>query len=168
MLGARIGCYSLMTTRLTTLILSATAAIALLLVASPPAGAKASDAVDACGAIDRGDLTATVPLEVQSNIFMTVTTSHGPFPVRCGNGVTAGAVHIEVKHRVPNWGDALSCIKKVIDRAPGQPNRNGKTNYELAVAPGNVFTVVRGDIGIITAYPSGGDLENKWRQCSVS
>ncbi|HTF48513.1 MAG TPA: hypothetical protein VK735_13775 [Pseudonocardia sp.] len=155
-------------TTIARLTLSALATIALLLAASPPAVAKATDAVDACGATDRGDLTATVPPEVQSKIFMTVTTSHGPLPVRCGNGVTTGAVHIEVKHRVPNWGDALSCIKKVIDRTPGQPNKNGKTNYALAVAPGNVFTVVRGDIGIITAYPSGGDLENKWRQCSVS
>jgi len=99
---------------------------------------------------------------------MTVTTSKGPLPIRCGNGVTAGAVHIEVKHSVPDWGDALSCIKKVIDRAPEQSSNNGKTNYELTIGPGNVFTVVRGDIGIITAYPSGGDLENKWRQCSVS
>src|SRR5882757_2624746 len=148
--------------------LSVAAAIAVLLSASPPAAAKATDAVDACGATDRGDLTATVPTEVQSKIFMTVTTMEGPFPIRCGNGVTAGAVHIEVKHSVPSWGDALSCIKKVIDRTPGQPNKNGKTSYEVTIAPGNFVTIVRGDIGIITAYPSGGDLENKWRQCSVS
>jgi len=130
--------------------------------------AKSTDALQACGAVDMGNLTAKVPDDVQDKVFMMLDTPKGRFPIKCGNGITSGAVHIEVKHGVPDWGDALSCIKKVISRAPEKASGSGKANYQLTIAPGNVFTVVRGSIGIITAYPSGGDLENKWRQCSVS
>jgi hypothetical protein len=154
--------------RFTVLVSAPFIMLALMLATAPSALAQSTDAAQACGATNVTNLAAVVPTETQGKLFLNLETGKAAFPILCGNGRTTGAVHIEVKHSVPDWADALSCMKKVISRASAEPGKSGKTNYALAIAPGNVVTVVRGTVGIIAAYPSGGDLENKWRQCSTS
>ncbi|TQM08960.1 hypothetical protein FB558_4699 [Pseudonocardia kunmingensis] len=58
---------------------------------------------------------ADVPAEYQDGYFMSIPTAvGGPVVLLCGNGTSTGAVHIEVKHDVPNWADALNCIENAM------------------------------------------------------
>lgn len=143
---------------------------AAVAIAAPatPAEARATDAVNGCGAYNVGKDTATVPASTQGSTIFHANTKKGNFPIKCGNGTTWGAVHIEVKHNVPNWADALSCIDKAINRTKGifDPT-NGKTRYTYSFS-GKTVIVVRGKNGILTAYPTRTNVAAKWEACSVS
>lgn len=148
--------------------LVAAVACAGMLAFPAHAQAQATDAVQGCGATNVTSSGATVPTSNQSAEIFRVNTDDGSFPIRCGNGTTYGAVHIEVKHNVPTWGDALSCITKAINRTTGNYDAStGKTTYTYQISGGTVI-VVRGGVGIITAYPRGSGVEQKWQTCSVS
>ncbi|WP_142056814.1 hypothetical protein [Pseudonocardia kunmingensis] len=78
---------------------------------------RADDAVRACGVtqVDNVKKIADVPAEYQDGYFMSIPTAvGGPVVLLCGNGTSTGAVHIEVKHDVPNWADALNCIENAM------------------------------------------------------
>jgi hypothetical protein len=146
------------------------------LVVSPVAGstaaaalrpARADDAVRACGvtSIDEVEKVAEVPGEYQDGYFMSVPTATDPSVLLCGNGTTTGAVHIEIKHGVPNWGDALNCMENVMrhGKSTRLPDR---TRYEWQF-DGKTMIVVDGDFSMITAYPLDG-LEETWIECSAA
>lgn len=138
-----------------------------LLVSAPNAMAAANDAVVACGATNvipgQG---AAVPSDAQGKFFQYVPAQRDPAPILCGNGTTTGAVHIEVKHNVPNWAEAVTAISKAIDR--GVPNpRPEETRYSWTFRPGKTIEVVVGDASVITALPVDG-LADTWTEASVA
>ncbi|WP_380162657.1 hypothetical protein [Kineococcus sp. R86509] len=136
-----------------------------------PATAVASDAVRGCNAdhVVIGN-SAHVPDENAFRTFETLRTSKGSFAVKCGIGSVDGfgAVHIEVKHRVPNWPDALNCMKKVVQLEVGRDIPGTKKHEYSRLIPGTTTRVfvVRGPDGIVTAYPEGNNEESKWIACS--
>ena len=91
---------------------------------------RADDAVRACGVvnIDQANREADVPAEYQDGYFMSVPTTTDPVELLCGNGKTTGAVHIEIKHDVPNWSDALNCMENAIVNGKPSPGK-GRTEY---------------------------------------
>lgn len=129
--------------------------------------ARADDAVRACGvtSIDEVSKSAVVPAEYQDGYFMSVSTGVDPIVLLCGNGVTTGAVHIEVKHDVPNWGDALNCMENAVmhGKSTRLPDR---TQYEWQF-DGKTMVVVAGEYSMITAYPTDG-LAETWVECSAA
>lgn len=145
-----------------------------IVVSAGPAQAVSNDAVRACGAYDvKPGVGASVPYPTQTGKFSEVRTNKGTFKIICGNGspdTGSGAVHIEVKHLVPNWADALNCITKVINK--NKPTRIGTTTkyqYYESIPGSRTFTVIKvitGTDGIVTAYPEGSNEEAKWRECS--
>lgn len=128
---------------------------------------RADDALRACGvtSVDEARRTAVVPVEFQDGYFTAVPTAADPSVLLCGNGVTTGAVHIEVKHNVPNWADAINCMENAIrhGQASQQPDR---TVYMWRFLDKTMF-VVDGEYSVITAYPSDG-LEESWIECSAA
>lgn len=141
-------------------------------VAAPSAAAalrpaRADDAVRACGAtgIDEVNKEADVPNEYQDGYFMSVPTGVDPVELLCGNGRTTGAVHIEIKHDVPNWSDALNCMENAIVNGKSSPGR-GRTEYVWNFQDKTVVVVV-GEYSVITAYPTDG-LEETWIECSAA
>ncbi|MHA6630911.1 hypothetical protein ACU61A_36190 [Pseudonocardia sichuanensis] len=129
--------------------------------------ARADDAVRACGVTSIDDVrrVAVVPPEHQDGYFMSIPDASDPLVLLCGDGATTGAVHIEVKHDVPNWGDALNCMENAVEH--GKPTRlPDRTRYEWWLG-GKKMVVVNGDYSVITAYPSDG-LEETWIECSTA
>jgi hypothetical protein len=140
------------------------------MAASPTAGlrpARADDAVRACGAtsIDEINKEASVPVEYVDGYFMSVPTATDPVELLCGNGKTSGAVHIEVKHDVPNWSDALNCMENVIVHGKAAPGRD-RIEYTWLFGH-KVVVVVVSEYSVITAYPTDG-LEETWIECSAA
>ena len=133
-----------------------------------PANAQATDAVYGCGARSVGNESANVPPRHAKDRLWTIQTSDGPIAIRCGNGTTWGAVHVELKHEVPNWPDALTCIKKTINRGTELDGDNGKTRYVHRIRGAATVVVVVGVNGLVTAYPKGTGVVRKWRLCSAS
>lgn len=129
--------------------------------------ARADDAVRACGAtnIDQVNKEADVPAEYLDGYFMSVPTAADPVELLCGNGKTTGAVHIEIKHDVPNWGDALNCMENTILNGKSAPGK-GRTEY-VWLFGGKTMVVVVGEYSVITAYPTDG-LEETWIECSAA
>jgi hypothetical protein len=129
--------------------------------------ARADDAVRACGVTSIDDVAkvAEVPIENQDGYFMSIPTATDPTVLLCGNGTTTGAVHIEIKHDVPNWGDALNCMESAMrhGKSTRLPDR---TRYEWQF-DGKTMIVIDGDYSMITAYPSDG-LEETWIECSAA
>ena len=132
-----------------------------------PASAQATDAVYGCGARSVGNESANVPPRYVKDRLWTIQTSGDSIAIRCGNGSTWGAVHVELKHEVPNWPDALTCIKKTINRGTELDGGNGKTKYVHRIRGATVVVIV-GDNGLVTAYPKGTGVVRKWRLCSAS
>ena len=132
-----------------------------------PAGAQATDAVYGCGARSVGNESANVPPRYVKDRLWTIQTSGDSIAIGCGNGSTWGAVHVELKHEVPNWPDALTCIKKTINRGTELDGGNGKTKYVHRIRGATVVVIV-GDNGLVTAYPKGTGVVRKWRLCSAS
>lgn len=148
------------------------AVLALPFVTGPSAAAellpvRADDAVRACGVttIDQANRGADVPAEYQDGYFMSVPTATDPVQLRCGNGKTTGAVHIEIKHDVPNWGDTLNCMANAISNGKSGPGK-GRTEYVWSFG-GKTVVVVVGEYSVITAYPLDG-LEETWIECSAA
>lgn len=115
----------------------------------------------------RRQRAANVPPRHVKDRLWTIQTSDGSIAIRCGNGSTWGAVHVELKHEVPNWPDALTCIKKTINRGTELDGGNGKTKYVHRIRGATVVVIV-GDNGLVTAYPKGTGVVRKWRLCSAS
>lgn len=132
-----------------------------------PAQASTDDAQQACGASPIDSERAFVPKEVRHSRFLLIPTSKGNYVLNCGDGNDWGAVHIEMKHEVPNWADASTCIAKAIGRSQEDPTQDGKYKYVYDFTGGRVI-VIRGDNGIITAFPTGDSVVSKWRICSAS
>ena len=106
-----------------------------------------------------------MPPENQDGYFMSIPMPAGQAVLLCGNGTTTGAVHIEIKHDVPNWGDALNCMENAMTH--GKSTRlDDRTRYEWQFG-GKTMIVVDGDYSMITAYPSDG-LEDSWIECSAA
>lgn len=78
-----------------------------------------------------------------------------------------GAVHIELKHEVPNWAEALTCMRFAISYGEDEPGDKGRINYRYRFGNAQVI-VVTGELGIITAYPTGNNVSKKWSQCAAS
>lgn len=146
------------------------AAGTLCMATSVPAHAQATDAQVACGADPIDNDSAYVPAGVRSSRFARIYTSTlGYVEIKCGNGTSWGAVHIEMKHDVPDWADALTCIKKTIGRGKATERAGGKTDYLYSFTGGTVFATVGSVNGLITAYPTGTTgITTKWMKCSVS
>ncbi|TQM08997.1 hypothetical protein FB558_4738 [Pseudonocardia kunmingensis] len=106
-----------------------------------------------------------MPAEYVDGYFMPVPTAADPIELLCGNGKTTGAVHIEVKHDVPNWSDALNCMGNAIVNGKPAPGR-GRTEYVWRFGE-KVMVVVVGEYSVITAYPTDG-LEETWIECSAA
>jgi hypothetical protein len=139
-----------------------TALTAVAGMLSPPAAVPESrDAVQACGATEVTRSSAVVHPSVWQAPFLEIPE----VTVRCGDGRTYGAVHVEVKHNVPNWADALNCIAKTISRGSAEPI-DGKQIYTYTFANKKV-TVSIGRNGLITAFPDDNKHES-WIQCSQS
>lgn len=142
-----------------------------LLAGAPDASALTRDARQACGVTSEDPVgrTAAVPAENQEEPFQFVVDANADLYLEllCGKGTTTGAVHIEVKHDVPNWGDGLTAIRNTIRRGKASPGDNGKSIYTWAFAPGRTMTVVVGDRTIITAYPTDG-REETWVEASTA
>lgn len=127
----------------------------------------ANDAVQACGATNAVPGSgADVPAEVQDDYLWSIPTSGDPVPIVCGNGRTYGAVPVEVKHLVPNWGDASNCMEIAIDQVRPTPGSDGQLIYRYQFG-GKSVRVVTGEVGLITAFPEDG-LEDTWAECSGS
>lgn len=124
-------------------------------------------AQQACGAFDMGDGTAWVPPANRAKLYLRAVTSRGNFAINCGDGSSEGAVHIEVKHPLPNWNDGLNCIQKTISK--GSTGTNGtKTNYYRKFG-GITMVVVTGSGKVITVYPTGRSTTGSgsgWYDCS--
>ncbi|MFE3997752.1 hypothetical protein ACFX43_02990 [Nocardioides sp. YIM B13467] len=133
-----------------------------------PANAQATDAVYGCGADVIDNESAYVSPRVRGHrLWRITTTREGSVAIKCGNGSTWGAVHVELKHEVPNWADALTCIKKTINRGAASDGENGKRNYTYRISGASIVVVV-GDSGVVTAYPRGTGVVRKWQLCSAS
>jgi hypothetical protein len=147
-------------------------ALGVSLSAAPSAAAalrpaRADDAVRACGVTSIDDVrrVAVVPAEYQDGYFMSVPSASDPLVLLCGDGATTGAVHIEVKHEVPNWGDAMNCMENAVEH--GKPTHlPDRTRYEWWLG-GKMMVVVNGDYSVIAAYPSDG-MEETWIECSAA
>ena len=133
-----------------------------------PANAQATDAVDGCGASPIDSESAYVPSNVRGHrLWRITTTREGSIAIKCGNGSTWGAVHVELKHEGPNWTDALTCIQNTINRGAASDGKNRKRNYTYRISGASIVVVV-GDSGVLTAYPRGTGVVRKWRLCSAS
>jgi hypothetical protein len=139
------------------------AAITTVTVASilsaPPAESR--DAVRACGATDVTRSMATVDPSVWQAPFLELPG----LTIRCGDGRAYGAVHVEVKHNVPNWADATTCITKVMARNTPTPE-DGKNVYRYSFGDQRV-TVSTGRNGLVTAFPNS-NAHQSWIDCSLS
>ncbi|MER7558051.1 hypothetical protein ABTZ46_13985 [Nocardioides sp. NPDC126508] len=134
---------------------------------SVPANAQATDAVYGCGASPIDSESAYVPSSVRKHRLWRVrTTREGYVAIKCGNGSTWGAVHVELKHEVPNWTDALTCIQKTINRGAASDGENDKRKYTYRIRGASIVVVV-GENGVVTAYPRGTDVVRKWQLCSA-
>lgn len=141
--------------------LIATLATAAGMLVSPSAPPESRDAVHACGATEVTRSGASVDPSIWQAPFQEVPG----LTVRCGDGQTYGAVHVEVKHNVPNWADALACITKAMSRTTPQ-SMNGKQVYHYDF--GNKrLTMSTGRNGLITAFPSD-NAHGSWVECSQS
>jgi len=130
-----------------------------------PALASTDEAVNACGASVIDNETAYVPQDVRSAQFISFATTRGTVRVNCGNGQDWGAVHIELKHEVPNWAEASACISKTIGRGQPTDRPNNKTEYNATIN-GVAMVAVTGRNGLITAYPRGtSGIGAKWSTC---
>lgn len=135
---------------------------------SVPANAQATDAVDGCGASPIDSESAYVPSSARGHrLWRITTTREGSVAIKCGNGSTWGAVHVELKHEVPNWADALTCIENTINRGAASDGENGKRNYTYRIGGASIVVVI-GDNGVLTAYPRGTGVVRKWQLCSAS
>ncbi|WP_328528528.1 hypothetical protein OG984_23145 [Nocardioides sp. NBC_00368] len=134
---------------------------------SAPANAQATDAVNGCGAEVLDNESAYVKPDKRGDKLWTLRTTEGSFVVKCGDGQDWGAAHVELKHEVPTWADALTCIENAINRGVASDGENGKTNYVYRIK-GAVVVVVVGIQGLVTAYPKGTGIARKWRLCSAS
>ncbi|MGQ0573137.1 MAG: hypothetical protein ACT4RN_02910 [Pseudonocardia sp.] len=145
--------------------------VALSLVMGVPATALAvsSDAVGRCNAtrVQEG-VGADVGEADRFEYFASVSADDGSAEeILCGDGRTWGAVHIEVKHRVPGWGLAKDCMRKVMSRSRAG-DENGKRVWIYSWAPGRSARVVAGNNGMITSYPWDGGSEGSWSECARS
>jgi hypothetical protein len=108
--------------------LIATLAAAAGILLSPSAPPEARDAVRACGATEVTRSGASVDPSIWQAPFQEIPG----LTVRCGDGQTYGAVHVEVKHNVPNWADALTCITKAMSRTtPQSVNEKPVHHYDF-------------------------------------
>ena len=130
---------------------------------------RSTDALRACGATDNGNGTAWVPPNVRQSYYGHVPSEKEPVAILCGDGVWWGAVHIEVKHNVPNWATAIGCIVKVLDYGePLAPNdqEEGKFKVQLVNGPQSALVVIGVQAGdLITAYTNDGQ-QDTWELCS--
>lgn len=134
--------------------------------AASTATKSTTDATRACGATNNGDGTAYVPGHVHQEYYASIPVAGDPVPILCGNGVTYGAVHIEVKHNVPSWAEAINCLDKVLERGTSIPAGDGKMKKQLVYNAKSVVAVVGlGNGDLITAYPNDGS-EETWIECS--
>lgn len=146
---------------------AASFAVAVMLVVTPSAQAVADDAVQGCGAsrVVPGS-NADVPSENHQAYFQFVPADRDPVQIVCGDGYTYGAVHVEVKHLVSNWGEAVTAMVNTIDR--GQVKAEGNAvRYVWTFAPGRSMVVVVGNNTVLTAFPSDG-RESSWTEASVA
>lgn len=134
---------------------------------SAPANAQATDAVNGCGAEVLDNESAYVKPDQRGDKLWTLRTTRGSFVVKCGDGQDWGAVHVELKHEVPNWADALTCIEKAISRGARSDGENEKTRYAYRIKGADIVVVVGGN-GLVTAYPKGTGVAKKWRLCSAA
>lgn len=146
-------------------LLAITAFLAFLLVA-PPAEASTDDARAACGASVIVNESAFVPRSVRKEIFLKLTTARSRVRLMCGDGRTWGAVHIELKHEVPNWAEASTCIERTISRGRESEGDDGRLRYSARINQVSMFAV-RGVNGLITAYPTGSEVGIRalWSTC---
>lgn len=143
-----------------------TSVVRTLLLSAGSAAATATDARDACGVTveDPVTRTATVPDDLQFAYFQSVPSAVDPTQILCGNGVTTGAVHIEVAHDVPNWADGVTAIVNTIDH--GKKNEQiDRVEYTWTIRPGKTMIAVVGQESLITAFPTDG-LEETWLEAS--
>lgn len=153
--------------RATAVALTSVAAVGAFLVAPPVASAVANDAVQGCGATQVvPGVSAIVPAENNQSFFQFVNADRDPVQIVCGDGSTFGAVHIEVKHLVPNWGEAVTAMASTIDRGKAEPD-GAATRYNWEFSPGRSIVVVVGDDTVITSFPTDG-LEASWTEASVA
>lgn len=135
-----------------------------------PSFASTKDAVNACGATSVKSESAYVPQANRKSVFLRLSTGHGDVRRMCGNGTNWGAVHVELQHEVPNWGEASTCIARTIGRGSEVEGDNGKTKYSANIN-GVKMRAVRGNNGLVTAfprYPKGTNIARKWRTCGGS
>ncbi|MFE7203804.1 hypothetical protein ACFU8R_26405 [Pseudonocardia alni] len=153
--------------RISLLLTAAALAAGAMLVVSPAAHAVASDAVQGCGASQVvPGANAYVPGENHQTYFQFVPAERDPVQIVCGDGYNYGAVHIEVKHVVPNWSEAITAMVNTIDR--GNPVPEGDAvRYTWTFAPNRSMIVVVGNNTVITAFPSDGQ-EASWTEASVA
>jgi hypothetical protein len=108
-----------------------------------------------------------VPQAVRRSLFHKFTARNKTRELLCGDGRTWGAVHIELKHEVPNWAEALTCMRFAISYGEDEPGDKGRINYRYRFGNAQVI-VVTGELGIISAYPTGNNVSRKWSQCAAS
>jgi hypothetical protein len=132
-----------------------------VLPSTPSAAPESRDAVIACGAtnVTRSDA------DVHPSIWQAPFLELPGLTIRCGDGHSYGAVHVEVKHNVPNWGDAANCITKAMERTEAE-TVNGKNIYRYRFN-NQLLTVSTGRNGLVTAFPKS-NKHATWIECSQS
>lgn len=155
-----------MLTTTKTALASAMTLAAVASVAALPAAASTDEAVMACGASVINSEEAYVPAGVREAQFISFSTARGTVRVNCGNGSSWGAVHIELKHEVPSWAEASACIAKTISRGRIEDGNGTKVEYHATIN-GVAMLAVRGNNGLLTAYPRGDTgIASKWSTCA--
>ena len=156
----------MLTTTARAIIASALTTAAVLTAPVTASHASTNEAVSACGASVIDSESAYVPAGVRSEQFISFATTRGTIRVNCGNGTSWGAVHIELKHEVPSWAEASACIAKTISRGSPRDGEGTKIEYHATIN-GVAMVAVRGNNGLLTAYPRGTTgIAAKWSTCA--
>lgn len=147
---------------------AAAGAVALSALLTVPASASANDARQACQASQVTSESAYVPPSLRGKRFLQILSARGAYDVNCGDGSNYGAVKIELKHEVPNWAEAATCIEKAMSRGVIGPGTGpNTTQFKWSTSAGFSVVVVTGGNGIVTAYPTGGSEGPKWTRCAA-
>ncbi len=87
--------------------------------------------------------------------------------LRCGNGVSAGAVYIELKHNVPNWDQAEDCLWNIMSlgKITGSSADKVTRTFKWGSSKSAKLIYNPKNKTVISAYPWDGGSSSSWSQC---
>lgn len=160
--------------RTVSILIAASAATLFSSMIAPQAMADDAGALVGCDADNLGvdefnNRVGFVPPELRDEEYLVggLTTSRGVAYLLCGDGVSTGAVHIQLKHNVTNWVETQTCMTNTIGRANREIPQVGRTRFEFDFPGGMAVAAVQeGSNRIETAFTQDGRSES-WSACAA-